>query len=105
LHLVGENRWQWNYGDPDCKHVILFDEDVYTGHWRLECLECHIQIRAISVVVLDGVFESISALEDANIDSILGGARHRASAVIVGDDGSYLPQQEWFDHVVVVNAK
>lgn len=104
LHEVRPNEWQWNCGDPQYLNVILFDVlfdvDVLTQNCR--CPDCHTGIVGGAAVVAGGCFKEILALTDADVDRILGASRGRAEIVIVRDDGTFWPREDWYDHPLEV---
>jgi hypothetical protein len=97
---VGAHRRRWNCGDPEVSHVILFDLDIYSGNYQVECAACHTKIAAAIAVVRGGVFQEVRALDDAEVNRIVGASRGKADIVIVRDDGSYWPREDWYDKTI-----
>jgi hypothetical protein len=94
------NVSQWNCGDPQYENVILFDLDIYAAGGKFSCLACEAGIAAGVVVVKQGIFQELVALDDAKVDCILGASRGRADIVIVREDGTYWPRDDWFDRPI-----
>ena len=90
---------RWNCGDPRVQHVLLFDLDSYGGDIHVRCGACQTPV-AVVAVVRNGVFQQLRALDDAEARRILGPSREKANAVIVRDDGSFWPREDWFDKTV-----
>ena len=97
---VGHGRHRWNCGDPLAANVILFDIDLYPNDGLIECTGCHACIAAEVAVVCDGVFRELRALDDSQMNRILGLSRGKANIVIVRDDGSYWPREDWYDKTI-----
>jgi hypothetical protein len=66
-----------------------------------DCAACHTKIAAAIAVVRGGVFEEVRALDDAEVNRIVGASRGKADSVIVRDDGSYWPCEDWYDKTIV----
>jgi hypothetical protein len=100
-----ERTWMWNYGDPRFRHVILLDTDLYYCQQRLDCSRCQTEIVAVGCTVKDGFYREIYGLTDARLDALLGSARDHADCVVVADDGSYWPREDWFDDLPLVTLE
>jgi len=97
---VGPNNFHWNCGDPQVENVILFDLEIYANDGQIECATCHAHFVALVAVVRDGVFREIRSLDDAEVNRILGASRGTANIVIIRDDGSYWPREDWYDKAI-----
>jgi hypothetical protein len=99
LFQVARGRYRWNCGDPSYRDVllfdVLFDSDVFTKDTH--CPNCNTPIAAGMAKVCDGVFEGIYALTDSGANSLLGASRGKADIVVVRDDGSLWPREDWYD--------
>jgi len=91
---------RWNCGDPQFRNVILFDLDSYGGDRHLECAACRNSEATAVAIVRNGVFQQIRVLDDAEADRILGTSRGKANIVIVRDDESFWPREDWFDKTI-----
>ena len=100
LQSVGQGRWQWNCGSPEYRNVILFDLDVFTGNHVLECPKCGTKIAALIAIVRSDKFTEIRALLAPEVHQLLGASFGKADIVIVRDDGTYWPRDDWHDHRV-----
>jgi hypothetical protein len=98
---VSPGKRRWNCGDPQASHVILFDLDIYPGNYQVECAACHTKIAAAVAVVRDGAFREIRVIDDGEVSRILGPSRGKADIVIVREDGSYWPREDWYDKTIL----
>jgi hypothetical protein len=87
----------WNNGDPRCRHVILLDEDVYGLKQELICHECNSRVAAVICTVRDGFYREMYALEEDEVADLVGASIGKASVIVVRDDGSYWPREDWWD--------
>lgn len=105
LYSVGKDgKKYYNCGDPLIKNVILFDMDFYMD-FRFEkhsiiCHGCAVKIVDAITIIMDGKFKEIKALLDEDVEKILGASRGKADIVVIRDDGSYWPREDWYDHPV-----
>lgn len=97
LIKTGDNSWQWNCGSPVFKNVYIFDEDIYSGNQSLICHNCDVEIAACVVSVKDNFFSEARAIENLEVDRILGNSRGQADIVTLNEDGTFLPRLDWFD--------
>jgi hypothetical protein len=101
LPALGPKLWQWNCGSPDFANVELFDEDIYPGNHRLACSTCDLQATAYVASVRGGLVQAIRIVVGEDVDRILGASRDRSHVAQAGQDGSYTPGEDWFDHPVI----
>lgn len=99
--FYGFDEWhlQWNCGSPEYKNVIVFDWNEY-DFYKLDCPHCGEHIAGGAAVVRDGAFAEILALREADVVRILGDHRGKADIVIIRENGTYWPREDWYDHVV-----
>jgi len=102
LHKIEDGKWRWNCGDSLYHDVILFDvlfeADVFTQGYR--CPKCATRISAGIAVVREGRFSEIRAILDDEVTRILGASRGKADIVIIREDGTYWPREDWNDHPI-----
>jgi hypothetical protein len=91
---------RWNCGDPQVSNVNLFDLDVNPGNGPAECTASHARIAAAVAIVRRGVFREVRAIDDAEVDRILGPSRGKADIVMVREDGSHWPREDWYDKTI-----
>ena len=87
----------WNCGSPEFSNVILLDVDrALRGVPPIVCPHCQTPTHEVVAVVKDGVFREVRALLEAEADRLLGSAAGNANVVVVRDDGTYWPREDWF---------
>jgi hypothetical protein len=91
---------RWNCGDPQFRNVIALDLNMWVDGYPTRCPKCGTEVVGSAAVVRDGVFREILVLTQAERDRILGPSVGKASIVIVRDDGSFWPRDDWDDHTV-----
>jgi hypothetical protein len=94
----GDRLSNWNCGDPQYRNLILFDLDIVWGDSEGLCLHCKTELAAMVAIVRQGVFHEVRALLKDDYDAILGGVRGKVDIVIIREDGSYWPREDWYDH-------
>lgn len=97
---LGPTQYVWNCGLSTCRNVLLLDEDFYFGNHKLACVICESAIVAVIAKIVEGRFVSACAATAPEVSEILGMSVNKAKIVIVGDDGSLLPREDWFDHAL-----
>lgn len=97
LITVAPRAPRWNCGDPQFQNVILFDIVTDWTAGECQCPKCHGGFVGSVAVVCDGVFRQVLALKDGEVNRILGSSRGKANIVVVREDGTYWPREDWFD--------
>jgi hypothetical protein len=87
----------YNIGDPRCAKVILLDEQVYSQRQEINCPGCGMRIAAVTCTVQDGIYRSMSAVDEAALAALIGTSRDKANCIVVLEDGSLIPREDWYD--------
>lgn len=87
----------YNIGDPRCANVVLLDEQVYSEQQALSCPDCGIRVAAVTCTVQDGIYQSMNAVDDAGLAALIETSRGKANCVVVMEDGSLMPREDWYD--------
>jgi hypothetical protein len=92
-----ERSYRWNHGDARFRNVIILDEEIYTGDHVLSCPQCGTSVAAIACRVRDGTFDTTWALEETELEAIVGRSRDKANCIVVMEDGSFEAREDWYD--------
>ncbi len=90
-------KLRWNCGGPEYSNVILLDVDLALRNTQITCPNCRTRIQEVIAVVHDGVFREVRALDEAAADRLLGTSAGKADIVIVREDGTFWPREDWFE--------
>jgi hypothetical protein len=93
----------WNCGEPQFRNVIALDLNMWVDGYPTRCPTCGTTVAGSAAVVRDGVFREILVLTEAEHDRILGASAGKADIVIVREDGSLWPRDDWHDHTLQWN--
>jgi hypothetical protein len=81
-------------------------QNVLVRSWNeYQCPVCNAGFVGGVVLVRDGVFHQVLALRDGDVDRILGPYRGKADIVIVREDGTYWPREDWFDKTLEYHSE
>lgn len=90
-------RLAWNCGDPAYRAVVLLDIDLALRNTTVDCPRCGTRLAEVIAVVRDGIFQEVRALNETAADKLLGDSAGKLNIIIVREDGTYWPREDWWD--------